>query len=185
MCGDGCLNPYGQAFEDELNNSRSWQRSPDGGPGWWLLGEATPGAANLTWAHTSVLFARVQYGAQPFGAQMDEFVELVNLGTTAINLQGCVLRDMQDQGQEFTLPEWGLDSGARVRVYTGEVPLGMTGISLGREAPIWNNRLPDSVELRSAPAFASPEGVSIAETQYWTDWALAAVWLSIAWGEVE
>ena len=81
-------------------------------------------------------------GLLPRG-EADEYVELENIGNTAVNLDGLVLRDIDGRHPPFILPRYGLKPGQRGRVYTHEVRPKRGGLSL---APL----------VRTAPGSSNP-----------------------------
>jgi hypothetical protein len=61
----------------------------------------------------------------------DEYVEIINSGTTAADLTGCTLLDSADGRPSFEFHALTLASGEIVRVYTNEVHSSSCGFSFG------------------------------------------------------
>lgn len=85
---------------------------------------------------------RIDTGASRFNPRGDEapgeYVCLVNAGDDAVELAGWELRDSRDN--EVTIGEFRLESGAAVRVHTGDGKRS-AGADLYGEggAPVWDN----------------------------------------------
>ena len=79
--------------------------------------------------------------------ESDEYVEIANLGDSPQNLAGWRLRDIADGGPSFEFPDWVLDPGGVIRVYTNEVHEKWGGFSFGERAAVWNNSEPDEAGL--------------------------------------
>lgn len=83
-----------------------------------------------------VVIARIFYdGAEP-RSEGDEYAVIANKGSTSVNLAGYVL-NAGDPGQNFTFPQFALNAGAEVRVYTNRDIDG--SFSFHRGSAIWNN----------------------------------------------
>lgn len=81
-------------------------------------------------------------------SEADEYVQLINQGTTAADLEGWSLVDLNDRGQQFTFGEGAsLAPGARLRVYTNQVHPEWGGFSYGYGRSIWHNTNPDTAGL--------------------------------------
>jgi hypothetical protein len=78
----------------------------------------------------------------------DEYVEISNTGNAAVNLEGWVLHDIYG-GQQFTWPNFTVQPGQNIRVYTNEVHPESGGFSFGSNVAIWANK-GDAAELRDA-----------------------------------
>ncbi len=94
---------------------------------------------------TCIFFDGVESRQEP-----DEYVEIVNLGGAAQNLQGWTLVDISDDGPVFEFPGFDLGPGQKVRVYTNEVHADSGGFSFGRGSAIWSNSDPDTAGLFTA-----------------------------------
>ena len=93
--------------------------------------------------------------------ESDEHVQLINLGTSPVDLKGWKLADVADGAPEFVFGEsYQLGSGERVRVYTNQVHQEWGGFSFGAASSIWNNSNPDTAGL------FNPGGVMVSEKSY-------------------
>ena len=70
-------------------------------------------------------------------AQPDEYVEIKNLETFQIQLQGWTLQDASVH--TFTFPPYLIQPGQTCRVYTNQIHPDTCGFSYGSGAAIWNN----------------------------------------------
>ncbi len=77
----------------------------------------------------------------------DEYVEIVNSGTEAQDLEGWQLIDVSDDGPAFEFPALEIRAGERLRVYTNEVHEDWGGLSFGHGTAIWSNSEPDTAGL--------------------------------------
>jgi len=162
-------NPYALPLKDEANDNRSWQRVPDGGCDSWDFLPSTEGEPNGTPAGNTIVFSRIEFAPSLGESQFHEYAEIVNLTSETLDLGGWILKDRNDANQSYTLPAFELESQQRVRIYTYAVPEGSNGIPLGRNAPLWNNKEPDVVELWREDDFR------LAAASYWTPYSLAQV----------
>lgn len=166
---------YDSVFEDYADDNRTWQRVPDGGCDDWRFLPGTCEASNAATPRSTVVFSAVQYMPRLDGDQLNEYVEIINLSDTALDLAGWTLQDRDDAGQSYELPSCVLAPNTPFRIYTGSLPQGVDGIALGRQAALWNNNEPDYIELLHT------NGWRMATTSYWTDWDLALIWNDIEW----
>ena len=90
----------------------------------------------------------------------DEYVEIINVGSAAQDLEGFRLVDIADDGPEFLFPTWQLGPDESVRVYTNETHPESGGFSFGRGSAVWNNSEPDTAGLYD------PEGSLVSEMSY-------------------
>jgi len=67
----------------------------------------------------------------------DEYIIIRNLGDTAMSLTGWQLVDLV--GHTFTFPEFSLNPGGTITVYTGSGTNTATALYWGSGSPIWNN----------------------------------------------
>ncbi|MCK4570430.1 lamin tail domain-containing protein [Candidatus Bipolaricaulota bacterium] len=161
---------YASTFQEYSDDAGfTWQRAPDGGCDDWRFLPSTYESPNEYPQRTAIVFTKVQYMPRASSDQLDEYVEIMNVSDAQLNLLGWILRDRDDRGQDFVLPAYGIDPGESIRIYTGVLPGETEGIALGREAPLWNNEMPDVVELWH------DKGWCIASTSYWTEHSLAVV----------
>ena len=80
-------------------------------------------------------------------SEADEYVQIANLGSAAVDLAGWRLADISDGTPEFTFPSHNLSPGGRVRIYTNEDHSEWGGFSFGRGTAIWSNSDPDTAGL--------------------------------------
>lgn len=97
----------------------------------WL--SATPAAAQ-------VAIAEINYKGQVKGSESDEYIEIVNNGTTPADLSGWRINAGSDK-QVFYFPAGTiLNSGSHIRVYTNEIHPEWGGFSFASNRPLWNNQ---------------------------------------------
>ena len=82
--------------------------------------------------------------------ESDEYVEITNLGSGPVNLQGWRLVDIDEGYPEFTFPSYVLNPGRSIRVYTNEIHPEYGGFSFGRGSAVWSNGDPDTAALYDA-----------------------------------
>ena len=87
-----------------------------------------------------IFFNGVKGSSEP-----DEYVEIANVSTQPVNMDGWVLRDVYGS-QKFTWHNFTLQGQKRIRVYTNEVHAESGGFSFGASQPIWSNK-GDAAEL--------------------------------------
>jgi hypothetical protein len=92
--------------------------------------------------------------------EADEYVQIANLGSAAVDLTGWRLRDMADGRPEFVFTAYALAPGARVRVYTNEQHPEWGGFSFGSRSAIWHNTDPDAAGL------FTPQGQQVSSKSY-------------------
>jgi micrococcal nuclease len=66
-----------------------------------------------------------------------EWVEIKNTGSTPVNLKGFTLEDAAKH--RFVFPDFVLDTGKIVKVYSGSGTLNSSSLYLGSSSAIWNN----------------------------------------------
>jgi len=64
-------------------------------------------------------------------------VEIKNTGSTSVNLKGFVLQDLAQH--KFTFPDFVLDTGKTVKVYSGSGTPNSSSLYWGSKSAIWNN----------------------------------------------
>ena len=82
--------------------------------------------------------------------ESDEYVEITNLGTAPQDITGWVLKDISEGYPSFTFPEYILQPGESIRVYTDQIHPEYGGFSFGYGKAIWNNTDPDTAVLYDA-----------------------------------
>ncbi|MBC8280250.1 MAG: lamin tail domain-containing protein [Chloroflexi bacterium] len=79
--------------------------------------------------------------------EADEYVQVLNQGTSAVDLNGWRLVDQSDGTPTFVFPTHTLQPQSSVRVYTNEDHPESGGFSFQRGTSIWNNSAPDTAAL--------------------------------------
>jgi hypothetical protein len=92
--------------------------------------------------------------------EADEYVQVLNQGSSTVDLLGWRLLDRADGSPEFTFPSFELQPQASVRVYTNEEHPESGGFSFQRKSSIWNNSNPDEAAL------IDPEGKTVSFISY-------------------
>ena len=92
--------------------------------------------------------------------EADEYVQVLNQGSTAVDLIGWRLLDQADGSPEFTFPSFELQPQMSVRVYTNEEHPEFGGFSFQRKSSIWNNSDPDEAAL------IDPDGKTVSALSY-------------------
>ena len=90
----------------------------------------------------------------------DEYVQIANLGSTTVDLEGWQLRDVSDGSPTFEFPTYSLGPAGRVRVYTNEVHPEWGGFSFQRGSAVWSNSKPDEAGL------FNPQGQEVSRKSY-------------------
>lgn len=80
-------------------------------------------------------------------SEADEYVQIANLGSVAVPLEGWTLQDVADGSPTFTFPVYTIAPGQQVRVYTNQIYPEWGGFSFQRRNSIWNNPDPDEAGL--------------------------------------
>jgi len=97
---------------------------------------AQPAAPSGT---AKVVIQFIYYDGQVSRVESDEYAEIANVGSAAINLGGWRL-NAGDPGQDFRFPSVELSPGQSVRVYTNQIHPESGGFSFGKGSAIWNNK---------------------------------------------
>lgn len=92
---------------------------------------------------TTIFYNGVKGSQEP-----DEYVEIRNDDTQAVQLQGWTLRDNASEPKVFIFPNFLMQPGQVCRVYTNEIHPDYCGFSFGNNAAIWNNGGGDCAYLR-------------------------------------
>ena len=101
-------------------------------------------------AVVNIQITRIFYDGVVPTVEADEYVEITNLGTSSVNLQGWRLVDIDEGYPEFIFPSYTLGPGAYIRVYTNEIHPEYGGFSFGSGKAVWNNSDPDTAVLYDA-----------------------------------
>jgi micrococcal nuclease len=111
-----------------------WSPTPSPGPARATQPAATPASAGAA----TVVIVDIHHDGQIDPGEPDEYAEIRNEGSSAVNLAGWRL-NAGAQGQDFQFPEFLLAPGQACRVYTGEVHPESCGFSFDSEQALWSN----------------------------------------------
>ena len=90
-------------------------------------------------------------------SEADEYVQILNQGATVVDLMGCRLENVSDNGSPtLTFPSHDLQPQASVRVYTNEVHPESGGFSFQRKSAAWSKDSPDTAGLFDAQGSLVP-----------------------------
>ena len=84
----------------------------------------------------NVVISFINFDGAEYRSEGDEFAVVTNKGGAAVNLRGWLL-NAGDPGQNFVFPNFTLNPGAGVRIYTNRNIAGT--FSFYRGSAIWNN----------------------------------------------
>ena len=119
---------------------------------------ATPAPVS---AGTSVVIECIFYDGEVPRSEADEYVQLLNEGSGAVELRGWKLADLGDRRQEFTFESsFTLGAGVQIRIYTNQVHPEWGGFSFGIGRSIWHNTEPDTAGL------FNPAGTLVSRKSY-------------------
>ena len=79
--------------------------------------------------------------------EADEYVQISNQGSEAVDITGWILKDISEGYPIFTFPLRVLQPGDVIRVYTNEDHAEWGGYSFQSKKVVWNNTDPDTVAL--------------------------------------
>ena len=108
------------------------------GAGLWAVNPAPPSPTHTPASVPNIQITFILFDGTVPGVEGDEFVQITNQGSTAVNLQEWRL-NAGDPGQDFYFPNFLLDPGLSCRIYTNENHPEYCGFSFGRGQEIWNN----------------------------------------------
>ncbi len=109
---------------------------------------------------SDVRIVRIFYDGKVYRTEADEYIEIKNYGSVSQNIKGWILKDISDGSPSFTFPNYILEPGKVIRVYTNEVHPEWGGFSFGYGRAVWNNKDPDTAALYDA------EGKMISQKSY-------------------
>lgn len=111
------------------------------GLGLWAAGLAveTQPAASAPSVSASVVISYIFYDGVVPRVESDEYAEITNQGSEAVNLGGWIL-NAGAPIQNFRFPDFQLEPGETIRVYTNEVHPESGGFSFRSEDALWNNK---------------------------------------------
>ncbi|MBA7486669.1 hypothetical protein ES707_22230 [subsurface metagenome] len=107
----------------------------------------TPSPTPTPTKEVNVQITCIFYDGQVPRVESDEYVEIKNLGTEAVDLAGWVLKDISEGYPSFTFPSFVLAPGQSIRIYTDEIHPEYGGFSFRHGKAIWNNKDPDTAAL--------------------------------------
>lgn len=93
--------------------------------------------ANPTPTIEKVIIGTIFFDGTVGSAEPDEYVEIINQETHAVNVQNWTLRD--NGGKTFTFPSYNMQPGQVCRVYTNENHPEWCGFNYASGSAIWNN----------------------------------------------
>jgi len=99
---------------------------------------------------TNVKITKIFYDGLEPRTESDEYVEIKNLGSEPVDLEGWVIKDTSDGYPSLTFPAYILQPGKSIRVYTNEIHPEYGGFSFGSGKAVWNNSSPDTAVLYNA-----------------------------------
>jgi len=109
-----------------------------------LIPPPTPSTA------TNVKITKIFYDGLEPRTESDEYVEIKNLGSEPVDLEGWVIKDISEGYPSLTFPAYILQPGKSIRVYTNEIHPEYGGFSFGSGKAVWNNNSPDTAVLYNA-----------------------------------
>ena len=118
---DAALMPIDVIIYGTQQSNRSQGRSPNGGPLFQFFATPNPGIDNpsaVTTPPPPIRISEVNYhpydapAGSPYSADDFEYIELLNTGTSTVNLQSARLTSAVD----FTFPNFNIDPGQRVLI---------------------------------------------------------------------
>lgn len=98
----------------------------------------------------NVKITRIFYDGLAYRTEADEYVEITNLGSQAVDLKGWILKDISEGYPSLTFPSYTLQPGQKIRVYTNQVHSEYGGFSFRSGKAVWNNTIPDTAALFDA-----------------------------------
>lgn len=99
---------------------------------------------------TNVKITKIFYDGLVSRTESDEYVEITNLGSEAVDLKGWIIKEISEGYPSLTFPSYILEPGKSVRVYTNEIHPEYGGFSFGSGKAVWNNSSPDTAALYNA-----------------------------------
>ena len=99
---------------------------------------------------SNVKITKIFYDGLEPRTESDEYVEIKNLGSEPVDLEGWVIKDISEGYPSLTFPAYILQPGKSIRVYTNEIHPEYGGFSFGYGKAVWNNSSPDTAVLYNA-----------------------------------
>ena len=115
-----------------------------------LTSTPTPTCTPTPSTATNVEITKIFYDGLEPRTESDEYVEIKNLGSEPVDLEGWVIKDISEGYPSLTFPAYILQPGKSIRVYTNEIHPEYGGFSFGSGKAVWNNSSPDTAVLRNA-----------------------------------
>ena len=109
--------------------------------------ELTPTKLPTPSESSNVKITKIFYDGLVPRIESDEYVEITNIGSTPVDLNDWVVKDISEGYPSLTFPAYILQPGKSVRVYTNEIHPEYGGFSFGSGQPVWNNTSPDTAVL--------------------------------------
>ena len=113
-------------------------------PGVIRVPTAIPGIAP---SGAAVVIECIFYDGLMPRTEADEYVQIVNVGDSPVNLGGWALVDVSEGYPKITFSPYIIEPGERIRVYTNGNHPEWGGFSFGYGRAVWNNREPDVAAL--------------------------------------
>lgn len=98
----------------------------------------------------NVYILEIDYKGNFMLAEADEYVAIINMGDTSVNMRDWILRDITDGAPYFRFPDYVLGDHSLIRVYTREYHPEWGGFRFNVDEGIWNNSHPDVAALYDA-----------------------------------
>lgn len=95
-----------------------------------------------------------------YRTEADEYVQLLNMGDTPVDLEGWRVVNATDGAPSFTFPSHTVMPGDRVRVYNNQDHLIWGDFSFHGSFQVWRNRRPD------VAALFNPQGQEVSTRTY-------------------
>ena len=108
------------------------------GAGVWSVNPTPPAPTHTPASNPNVQITVILYKGTVPGVEGDEFVQITNQGSIAVNLEGWRL-NAGDLEQDFYFPGFQLDPGLSCRIYTDEDHPEHCGFSFSLAEEIWIN----------------------------------------------
>ena len=112
---------------------------PTSGPTATARPTATPTSTPYP-TNTGLVIECIFYDGMVPRSEADEYVQIVNDGSAAVDLKGWKLKDLGNRGPEFNFESaYSLKVGEQIRVYTNQIHPRWGSFSFNRKSAIWIN----------------------------------------------
>ncbi len=88
--------------------------------------------------NASIVIVDIFYDGLVPNTEADEYIEIMNVGDTAVNLQNWRI-NADDEGQDFIFPSYDIQAGERCRIFTNQLDNQNCSFSFASGTPIWAN----------------------------------------------